>query len=36
MMIDIDETGLYRSVVRLSNSSLSFDTKIPILLNKNH
>ena len=36
LMVDVDENGLYRSMGRLGNASLSFNTKFPMLLNNNH
>ena len=34
-MIEKDEHGLYRSIGRLSNANLNFNTKFPILLHNN-
>ena len=35
-MVDVDGNGLYRSMGRLGNASLSFNKKFPMLLNNNH
>ena len=36
LMIEKDENGLYRSMGRLSNANLNFNTKFPILLHNDH
>ena len=35
LMIEKDEHGLYRSMGRLSNANLNFNTKFPVLLHNN-
>ena len=35
-MIEKDENELYRSMGRLSNANLNFNTKFPLLLHNDH